>query len=92
MAYIKLEDLQRYPIRAYHYDKEHGNVNFINGVEAVLEYAEQLPKADVVEVVRYFAELIKGVVEFDISLSEAETEYLLLRIDEVQREYLEEQT
>ena len=52
MAYIKLEDLQRYPIRAYHYDKEHGNVNFINGVEAVLEYAEQLPKADVVEVVR----------------------------------------
>lgn len=42
------------------------------------------------EIIKEFTERIKGVVEFDISLSEAETEYLLLRIDEVQREYLEE--
>lgn len=50
MAYIKLEDLQKYPIRLSHYDKEHGNKHFVYGVESVLEYAECLPTADVVEV------------------------------------------
>lgn len=44
MAYIKLEDLQRFPIRGNHYDKEHGSEHFVNGVETVLEYAEFLPK------------------------------------------------
>lgn len=43
MSYIKLEDLQKFPIRKDHYDKEHGSEQFVNGVEAVLEYAEYLP-------------------------------------------------
>lgn len=43
MAYIKLEDLQKFPIRKDHYDKEHGSEDFIFGVESVLEYAEYLP-------------------------------------------------
>lgn len=41
--YIKLEDLQKFPIRINHYDKEHGNEHFVYGVETVLEYAEYLP-------------------------------------------------
>lgn len=41
--YIKLEDLMKFPIRLDHYDKEHGDVNFVYGVETVLEYAEYLP-------------------------------------------------
>ena len=44
------------------------------------------------EIIKEFAEAVKGIVEFDISLSEAETEYLLLRIDEVMKEYLEGET
>lgn len=52
MAYIKLEDLQNFPIRIDHYDKENGNEHFVFGIESVIEYAEHLPTADVVEVVR----------------------------------------
>lgn len=43
MSYIKLEELQKFPIRKDHYDKEHGSEDFIFGVESVLEYAEYLP-------------------------------------------------
>lgn len=46
MPYIKLEDLQKFPIRKDHYDKVHGNEHFIYGVESVLEYAEYLPTYD----------------------------------------------
>ena len=42
MSYIKLEDLRKFPFRL--------NTNEFNlGVEAVIEYAENLPTADVVE-------------------------------------------
>lgn len=51
MAYIKLEDLMAFPIRIDHYDKENGNEHFVYGVETVLEYAENLPIADVAPVV-----------------------------------------
>ena len=44
--YIKLEDLMEFPIRLDHYDKEHGDVNFVYGVETVLEYAENLQTTD----------------------------------------------
>ena len=44
--YIKLEDLHKFPIRRNHYDKEHGNEHFINGIETVFEYAENLPTYD----------------------------------------------
>lgn len=50
--YVKLEDLQKFPIRINYYDKKNGNEHFVYGVESVLEYAEYLPTADVVEVVR----------------------------------------
>lgn len=41
--YIDLDELLKYPIRINNYDKEHGDVNFVYGIESVLEYAEYLP-------------------------------------------------
>lgn len=41
--YIDLDELLKYPIRIDHYDKEHGNINFVYGIESVIEYAEHLP-------------------------------------------------
>ena len=49
--YIEREELMKFPIRRNHYDKEHGNEYFICGIETVLEYAENLPAADVAPVV-----------------------------------------
>ena len=48
--YINLEELMKFPIRLDHYDKEHGDVNFVYGIEMVLGYAENLPAADVTKV------------------------------------------
>ena len=48
--YIEREELMKFPIRSNHYDKEHGNEHFIYGIETVLEYAENLPAADVAPV------------------------------------------
>lgn len=48
--YVEREALMNFPIRIDHYDKEHGNEHFVLGIETVLEYAENLPTADVVEV------------------------------------------
>ena len=50
--YIEREALLKYPIRANRCDKENANEHFIYGIESVMEYAESLPAADVVEVVR----------------------------------------
>lgn len=50
VEYIDREELMKFPIRRNHYDKEHGNEHFIFGIEAVMEYAENLPAADVVPV------------------------------------------
>lgn len=50
MSYIEREALMQYPIRIDHYDKEHGNEHFVLGIESVLEYAENLPTADVAPV------------------------------------------
>lgn len=49
--YIDREELMKFPIRRNHYDEEHGNEHFIYGIETVLEYAENLPAADVAPVV-----------------------------------------
>lgn len=49
--YIEKEALRQFPIRKDHYDKENGDEHFIFGIEAVLEYAENLPAADVSPVV-----------------------------------------
>ena len=44
--WIRLSDLQKYPIRYDHYDKENGNFEFVMGGENVLEYAENLPRVN----------------------------------------------
>ena len=49
--YIDREALMKFPIRRDHCDKAHANEHFINGIESVLEYAENLPAADVAPVV-----------------------------------------
>lgn len=41
--YIKLSDLQKFPIRLNHYDEGNGSLKYIFGVENVIEYAEYLP-------------------------------------------------
>lgn len=43
MRPIDLDELMKFPIRLDHYDKENGDEHFAYGVEAVLEYAENLP-------------------------------------------------
>ena len=45
--YIERGALMQFPIRRDHYDRKNGNKHFINGIESVLEYAENLPAADV---------------------------------------------
>lgn len=52
MRLIDADELNKYPIRLDHYDKEHGNEHFVFGIESVLEYAEYLPTIDAVPVVR----------------------------------------
>lgn len=46
MLLIDLNALSQFPIRADHYDTENGSVEFISGVETVIEYAEDLPIVD----------------------------------------------
>lgn len=48
--YINREAIMKFPIRKDHCDKEHANGHFINGIESVLEYVENLPSADVAPV------------------------------------------
>ena len=50
--YIERGALMQFPIRRDHYDRKNGNEHFINGIESVLEYAKNLPAADVAPVVR----------------------------------------
>lgn len=45
--FIRLADLQKFPIRKDHYDEEHGNENFIFGIETVFEYVDCLPKYEI---------------------------------------------
>ena len=48
--YINREAIMKFPIRKDHCDKEHANGHFINGIESVLEYVENLPAVDVAPV------------------------------------------
>lgn len=54
--YIERGALMQFPIRRDHYDGKNGNEHFINGIETVLEYAENLPAADVAPVVHSYWE------------------------------------
>ena len=47
---IDADELNKFPIRLNHYDKEHGNEHYVFGIEAVLEYAEYLPTVAAVPV------------------------------------------
>jgi DNA-directed RNA polymerase subunit RPC12/RpoP len=42
--YIKLEDIQAFPIRIDHCDNKNGNIHFILGIESVMEYIDYLPQ------------------------------------------------
>ena len=50
MRLIDADELNKFPIRLNHYDKEHGNEHYVFGIEAVLEYAEYLPPVAAVPV------------------------------------------
>ena len=50
MRLIDADELNKFPIRLDHYDKEHGDKAFVFGIETVLEYAEYLPTVDAVPV------------------------------------------
>lgn len=47
---IDADELNKFPIRLDHYDKEHGSEAYVFGVEAILEYAEYLPTVAAVPV------------------------------------------
>lgn len=64
MRLIDGDKLQEFPIRANRCDKEHANEHFINGIETVLKYAEQLPTVDAVVVTRCKDCKKSGVTEF----------------------------
>lgn len=49
--YLNREAIMKFSIRKDHCDPEHANEHFINGIESVLEYVENLPPADVAPVV-----------------------------------------
>lgn len=50
MRLIDADELNKFPIRLDHYDKEHGDEVFVLGIESVLEYAEYLPTVSAVPV------------------------------------------
>lgn len=54
--YIERGALMQFPIRRDHYDRKNGNEHFINGIETVMEYAANLPAADVAPVVHSYWE------------------------------------
>lgn len=49
---IRRSDVLKFPIRRDHYDREHGNPHFINGIETVMEYVEFIPPVEAEPVVR----------------------------------------
>lgn len=42
--YVKLDDIQSFPIRLDNCDRKNGNIHFILGIESVLEFVEYLPQ------------------------------------------------
>lgn len=58
-TYIKVEDLKKFPIRIDHYDEVNGSKDFVLGAESVIEYAENLPAADVEPVIRAHWDMVE---------------------------------
>lgn len=71
---IDLDELLKFPIRIDHYDKEHGNEDFVLGIETVFEYAETLPILEAVAqgywVVHRNAEVRGGCLIWNYECSE----------------------
>ena len=42
--YVKLSDIQSFPIRLDHCDRKNGNIHFIQGIESVMEFVDYLPQ------------------------------------------------
>lgn len=42
--YVKLEDIESFPIRFDHCDRKNGNIHFILGIESVMEFIDHLPQ------------------------------------------------
>ena len=40
------KQIQEFPIRRDHYDREHGDVEFINGIESVMEYITDILESE----------------------------------------------
>ncbi len=50
--YIDRDEIKKFPIRRDHYDKEHGNKHFVNGIETVMGYVDEIPAANVAPIKR----------------------------------------
>ena len=48
---ISRSEVLKFPIRRDHYDRENGNPHFINGIETVMEYIENIPTVEAEPVV-----------------------------------------
>lgn len=40
--YVRLSELESYPIRLGTYDRDHGNLHFVLGIESIIEYARAI--------------------------------------------------
>lgn len=47
--YVKLDDIQSFPIRIDHCDHKNGNIHFILGIETVMEFIDYLPQYELPE-------------------------------------------
>ena len=70
-----------FPIRLDHYDEEHGNRDFVLGIESVMEYVESLPSAEpktdgVLEQIRWERKVVGEIVRCkDCLLTKERDEY-----------------
>lgn len=74
--YIKLSDLDRFPIRENHCDQAHADEHFINGIETVFEYIETLPKTEIRSTDDLIAQIKQIKKSFDSPNTDYKTGYL----------------
>lgn len=48
---VSLDEIRKNPIRANHYDEKNGKLDFVLGIEALMEYIESLPTIEAERVV-----------------------------------------
>jgi hypothetical protein len=75
-AYVKLSDLDRFPIREDHCDQAHADEHFINGIETVFEYIETLPKTEIRSVEDLMEQIKQIKRSFDSPNADYKTGYL----------------